>query len=211
MIAGAVALPGILANLAPALNHYGYFAVIGLIFLEDFGVPVPGETILLAAAVYAGAGQLNPILVGVLALIGAVAGDNVGYLIGHLIDRTALIRYGRFVFLTEDRLARVEHFFDHHGGKIIIFARFIEGLRQANGIVAGLTGMKWPRFFLFNCVGALLWVSCWMAVGLAAGSHLTTIYKDITRYSLFVGLVALIVAIGIILFHRNRRQRVSTT
>ncbi|MEU1299769.1 DedA family protein [Streptomyces shenzhenensis] len=75
-------LPGVFADLAPLLNHWGYAAVAGLLFLEDFGVPVPGETVLIAAAVYAGAGQLNVVAVAVIAFLAAVCGDNIGYVIG---------------------------------------------------------------------------------------------------------------------------------
>lgn len=207
MLATAVQLPGILAHLGPLLNHYGYFAVGGLIFLEDFGVPVPGETILLAAAVYAGAGQLNPVLVGVIALVAAIAGDNVGYLIGHLLERRVLLRYGKYVMLTEERLSKAETFFEHHGGKVIVVARFVEGLRQANGIVAGLIGMKWLRFFLFNSIGALLWVTCWLTIGVSAGGHITAIYNGITHYSLIAAGVAVFIIIVLVVLHRRKRTR----
>src|SRR3984957_17457851 len=105
-----VVLPGIFKSLAPTLDHYGYFAVGGLVFLEDFGVPVPGETVLIAAAIYAGAGRLNTVLVGVIALAAAIAGDNVGFAIGHFAGRTVVARYGRYVMLTEARLAKAEEF-----------------------------------------------------------------------------------------------------
>ena len=84
MTVSAQPLPGLLAHLAPVLDHYGYLAVGGFITLEDFGVPVPGETILIAAAVYAGAGRLNIVAVGLIAILGAVVGDNIGYAVGLL-------------------------------------------------------------------------------------------------------------------------------
>jgi len=207
MFATTVQLPGILANLGPTLDHYGYLAVGGFVFLEDFGVPVPGETILLAAAVYAGAGVLNPVLVGIIAVFAAIIGDNVGFGIGHVAERKVILRYGRFVFITPDRLLRAENFFEHQGGKVIIVARFVEGLRQANGIIAGLTGMRWIRFLMFNSIGAVLWVGCWLTIGVAAGGHIATIYKEITRYSLVAAGVAVIGLIAYILVHRSRRRR----
>ncbi|HUY07103.1 MAG TPA: DedA family protein [Acidimicrobiales bacterium] len=206
MLATTVQLPGILAHLGPTLDHYGYLAVAGFIFLEDFGVPVPGETILLAAAVYAGAGALNPVLVGIIAVMSAIAGDNVGFAIGHLAERRVILKYGKVVFLTEDRLARAEDFFAHQGGKIIIVARFVEGLRQANGIIAGLTGMRWLRFLMYNSIGALLWVGCWLTIGVTAGVHITTIYRVITRYSLIAVGLAVILGIAYLLVHRARHR-----
>lgn len=149
-------LPGVLHGLEPALNQYGYLAVVGLVLIEDFGVPVPGETILILAAVYAGSGRLNIALVGLLAFCGAALGDNIGFAIGHFGGRRLVDRYGRYVFLTRERLDRATSFFERHGGRIIVVARFIEGLRQANGIIAGTSGMRWARFLLFNAIGAAL-------------------------------------------------------
>ncbi|MBV9792606.1 MAG: DedA family protein [Actinobacteria bacterium] len=192
------ALPGIFGTLAPILNHYGYFAVGGLVLVEDFGIPVPGETILIAASLYAGAGRLNVVAVGVIAWICAVLGDNIGFLIGHFGGRRLALKYGKYIFLTSKRLDQAEHFFEHHGGKIIVAARFIEGLRQANGIVAGITGMHWKRFIPFNALGAALWVGLWVSVGYLAGNHITTIYEQITRYSLYVLIALAVVVVGFI-------------
>jgi membrane protein DedA with SNARE-associated domain len=136
------ALPGIFGSLAPILGSYGYLAVGGLVFLEDFGIPVPGETILIAAAVYACAGQLDIALVVLIGILAAVAEDNVGFAIGHFGGRPLVLRFGRYVFLTEERLDKAETFFARHGGKVVTIARFVEGLRQANGIVAGRAELR---------------------------------------------------------------------
>lgn len=208
MFASTVVLPGVLAHLGPTLDHYGYAAVATLVFLEDFGVPVPGETILLAGAVYAGAGVLNPVLVGLVALAGAIIGDNVGYAIGHLVERRFVVRFGRYVMLTEERIERAERFFEHHGGKIIVIARFVEGLRQANGIIAGLTLLPWRRFLFFNAIGAVLWVACWLTVGVTAGNHIDAVYHGITSYSLYAVGVVILVLVGIVVRRRVRSRRV---
>lgn len=204
----ATPLPGVLASLAPVLDHYGYLAVAGLVFLEDFGVPVPGETVLIAAAVYAGAGRLSLPVVIVLGFVGAVLGDNVGYLIGHLGGRRLVLRFGRGVRLTAERLDRAEGFFRRHGGKVIVVARFIEGLRQANGIVAGVTSMPWRSFLAFNALGAALWVGTWTSVGYLAGNHINAIYRAITRYSLLAAAVAA-VALAVWVVVRRRRHSAS--
>ena len=208
-MSAAPELPGFLGSLAPILNHYGYLAVAGLVLVEDFGIPVPGETILIAASLYAGAGRLNVVAVGVIAWVCAVLGDNIGFLIGHFGGRRLALKYGKYVFLTAGRLDKAENFFEHHGGKIIVAARFIEGLRQANGIVAGITGMHWKRFIPFNALGAALWVGLWVSLGYLAGNHITTIYEQITRYSLYV-LIVLAVAVAALIGWRVRhhlRQR----
>lgn len=187
-------LPGVFAALAPVLDHYGYLAVGVLLFLEDFGVPAPGETVLIAAAVYAGAGRLNLALVVAVGVLAAIAGDNVGYAIGRYGGRRLVERYGRYVGLTATRVQAAEGFFTRHGGKIIVVARFVEGLRQANGIIAGLSGMPWPRFLGFNVIGALLWVGLWTALGDLAGTHIDVIYAELRRYELYL-LAALAVLV----------------
>jgi membrane protein DedA with SNARE-associated domain len=191
-------LPGVLHSLEPTLNHYGYLAVFGLVALEDFGVPVPGETVLILGAVYAGAGRLNIVLVCLLGFLGAVLGDNIGFAIGHFGGRRLVERWGRYVFLTPERLDKATGFFERHGGKIIIVARFIEGLRQANGIIAGTTGMHWARFLLFNAIGAALWVAVWTSIGYFSGSHINAIYDAATRYSAYLAIAAGVLIVGFI-------------
>ena len=202
-------LPGLLASLAPVLDHYGYLAVGGFITLEDFGVPLPGETILIAASVYAGAGKLNVVAVGLIGFVAAVVGDNIGFLIGHFGGRALVLRYGKYVMLTSERYDKAEHFFERYGGVVVTFARFVEGLRQANGIVAGTIGMHWLRFIAFNALGAALWVGVWVSVGYLAGGHITTIYNAVTRYSLYVLIALAVVAAAWIIraVIRARRRR----
>lgn len=199
-------LPGLLAHLAPVLDQFGYLAVGGFVLLEDFGVPVPGETILIAAAVYAGAGRLNIVAVVIIAFAAAVVGDNIGYAIGFFGGRQLVLRYGRYVFITSERLDKAEQFFRRYGGVVVAGARFIEGLRQANGIVAGITRMAWPRFLVFNALGAALWVGVWTSIGYLAGSHITAIYNAITRYSLYV-LIALAAAVAALIIRTVIRRR----
>src|SRR5215469_13282376 len=134
-------LPGFLATLAGPLEQYGLWAIFVLVLLEDFGIPVPGETVLIAGAIFAGSGRLNIVAVGVVGFVAAVAGDNIGYAIGRFGGRRLVDRWGKYVFLTSERLDKAEAFFDRQGAKIITIARFVEGLRQANGIIAGITEM----------------------------------------------------------------------
>jgi membrane protein DedA with SNARE-associated domain len=203
---GAQPLPGLLAHLAPVLDHYGYLAVGGFITLEDFGVPVPGETILIAAAVYAGAGRLNIIAVALIAFLGAVIGDNIGYAVGFFGGRRLVLRFGRYVGLTSARLDKAEGFFGRYGGAIVAGARFIEGLRQANGIVAGTSRMPWPRFAAFNALGAALWVGVWASVGYLAGGDITAIYNAVSRYSLYL-LIALVLAAAALIIRAAVRRK----
>src|SRR6185437_8490125 len=200
-------LPGFLNSLAGPLDHYGYWAVLVLVMIEDFGIPVPGETVLIAASVYAGVGRLNVVAVGLIGFAAAVAGDNIGFAIGHYGGRALVLRWGRYVRLTEERLGKAEAFFDRHGAWIITVARFIEVLRQANGIVAGVAGMRWLRFLAFNALGAALWVGTWVSLGYLAGSHIDTIYHYITRYSFYLLIALAVLAVGYIVWRVLRKRR----
>lgn len=191
------------------MDNYGYLAVAGFVLLEDFGVPVPGETILILGAVYAGTGRLNIFLVGLIGFLAAVIGDNIGFAIGHFGGRRLVERYGRYILLTPERLDKATGFFERHGGKIVVAARFIEGLRQANGIIAGITGMHWAKFLGFNALGAALWVGLWTSIGYFSGSHIDTIYNAATRYSTYLA-VAVAVLILAYIARRLWKRRQST-
>ncbi|HEY1835584.1 MAG TPA: DedA family protein [Candidatus Saccharimonadales bacterium] len=197
-------VPAFINALAPVVNQYGYLAVGGLITLEDFGVPAPGETVLIAAAFFAGLdGHLNIFLVALVAFVGAVIGDNIGFAIGQYGGHPLAERFGKYVFLTPARIAKVETFFSRHGGKVVAIARFVEGLRQANGIIAGLSEMRWPKFLAFNVLGAALWVSLWSTVGYFGGSHIGTFL----RYQLYLTIAvaaALVLFIAYKLLHRRK-------
>ena len=188
-------LPGVLHSLEPALDRYGYLAVAGFVMIEDFGVPVPGETILILGAVYAGTGRLNVFAVALVGFVAAVLGDNIGFAIGHFGGRPLIERYGRYVLITRERLDKATIFFERQGAKVVVAARFVEGLRQANGIIAGISGMHWLRFLIFNAIGAALWVAVWTSVGYLSGSHIDTIYSTATRYDAYlaIGVGALII------------------
>lgn len=199
-------LPGVFGDMQPLLEHYGYLAVGGFVLLEDFGVPVPGETMLIAAAVFAGSGHMNIALVIVVAVAGAVIGDNIGFAVGHFGGRPLVERFGRYVFLTPARLDQAEEYFNDHGGKIVTIARFIEGLRQLNGLLAGIVGMHWAKFLGFNALGAVLWVCTWSALGFFAGENIVEIYAAFERYKWYV-IAAIVVIVAVLVTRRVRRRR----
>jgi membrane protein DedA with SNARE-associated domain len=205
-------LPGVLHSLEPTLNRFGYLA-LGLVFLEDFGVPVPGETVLIISAVYAGTGRLSIWLVALIAFLAAILGDNVGFGIGHFGGRPLAERYGKYILLTPERLDKTASFFDRHGGKVIVIARFVEGLRQANGIIAGITGMHWRKFLPFNMLGAALWVGVWVSIGYFSGSNIDSIYRTATRYQAFFAIAVGLLIVAWIVWRvwKHRRERRAKT
>lgn len=199
-------LPGPLAQLAPLLEEHGYLAVGVLVCLDNGGVPAPGQTILVAAAVYAGTGRLDFAAVLAVAVTAAVVGDCLGYLAGRAGGHAFVTRWGRYVLLTPARLARAEEFFARHGGAVVTWARFVDVLRQTNGIIAGTAGMPWWRFLAFNVLGAVLWTGVWGGLGYAAGAHIGAVYAAVARSQILLTAVLGVLAAGLVIRYPTRRR-----
>lgn len=202
---GSKPLPGVFGKLEPTLEHYGYLAVGGVLLLENIGLPLPGETILIAASLYAATGKLNIVLVAIIAIIASSAGSAIGYAIGVYGGRPLAERYGKYVFLTSERLDKTEEFFKRRGWAVVMLGRFVEGVRQAAGVIAGISEMNFWRFLSFTVLGATLWVATWTTVGEVAGDHVTTI----SHYATYVaeGIGVLIVLLIVRAVVRSRRKR----
>lgn len=176
-----------------SLQEYGYWGVALAIGLESMGIPVPGETALVGAALYAGKTQaLNIWVLIAFASAGEIIGDNIGYWIGRELGFRVLRRYGRYIGLTESRIKLGQYLFQRHGGKIVFFGRFIALLRSLAALMAGLNQMSWPRFLVFNAAGAILWATCY---GLAA----FYLGKQIEAFTGPVGLALLLAGVIIVL------------
>ncbi len=179
----------------PYLEHYGYWTVFGAILLEDFGVPMPGETLLIAGALLAAQGDLSILPLLLVAWTGAVIGDNIGYAIGRFGGHRLVLRYGRYLWITPARLQGVHDFFQRYGGRVVVAARFFALLRQLNGIVAGISDMNWWRFLAYNILGAALWVSFWGLLAYGLGAHLTEFLTALKQVELYL-IVVIGVAVG---------------
>jgi undecaprenyl-diphosphatase len=188
--------------LADLFARYGYAVVFAGVFLENTGLPVPGETVLLAGGALAHAGHLSLGWVIVFAIVAAVAGDNLGFLIGRRGGRQIAVRYGGRVGLTAQRLQEFDRFFERHGPKTVFVARFITGLRVVCAVLAGGSGMSWSTFVLFNATGAVVW-SCTIAF---AGYSLAYSWDTLERWVGGVGLAGLaaVIVIGIVSLLRAR-------
>jgi len=147
------------AVVEPYIAHYGAIAVFFMIYLESFGMPLPGETGVIAAALLAAKGELSIFAVYPAVLFGAILGDSTGYVIGRLGGRALLRRFGPYIKLTPDKLSAMEDRFRTSGPWLVVVARFLPVLRQLNGLVAGSLAMPWPHFLLAQATGAVLWTS----------------------------------------------------
>lgn len=199
-------LPGLFNRFSGTLHHYGYAAVAVFLLVENLGVPLPGQLVLIAAALYAANGGLNIFLVAVVGVAASVAGSALGYLVGLYGGRPLAERFGKYVFLTPERLDKTEEFFAHRGWLVALLGRFVEGVRQATAVIAGISDMTFKRFMTFTTAGAVIWVGVWATVGDVAGDHITTISKYTGYAAAVLGVLALLFIVRAVAKSRRRRH-----
>jgi membrane protein DedA with SNARE-associated domain len=186
--------------------HYGYWAVGAALLLENTGVPVPGETILLLASFLAfSRHELQLPYIILIGVCAATLGDNLGYAIGYRGGRPLLDRYRNVFRIKPETIERGERLFAQYGAITIFFSRFIFGLRVIAGPLAGVLRMPWKRFALFNFLGALVWVSVIAGVGYKFGKHWDQLLLFLDRLN--IGVVAA-AALAILVLWRWRRTQV---
>ena len=186
--------------------RYGYAVVFAGVFLENTGVPVPGETALLAGAALAHFGRLR--LAGVIAtaIVAAILGDNLGFLIGRRAGRGIAERHGWRIGLTRHRLQLFDRFFTRHGAKTVFIARFITGLRVFGAFLAGASELPWGIFLFYNASGAVVWSITIGLVGYALGHSWERLERLIGRTGL-IGLGAIAILIAMAVIRARRREQ----
>jgi membrane protein DedA with SNARE-associated domain len=186
------------------IEDYGLVFLFGIVCLESAGAWLPGETALIAAAIYASNGHLSITGVIVVAAAGAIIGDNIGYWLGREGGRRLLYRYAILARFADRVMPPAERFFKRHGGKAVFFARFFGGVRVTGAWMAGITRMTWWRFLFWNAAGGIVWA---VGVSLIAfyGGHAAA--NLIEEYGLYGGIaVVVIVAVGLFGLHVLRRR-----
>jgi membrane protein DedA with SNARE-associated domain/membrane-associated phospholipid phosphatase len=175
------------------IEHYGYLVILFGVMLESTGVPLPGETILLASGVLVQRGHLDLGDVIAFGILGAVLGDQIGYWVGREGGRPFVLRWGRYVFITPQRLGRAEAFFDRHGGKAVFLARFFSGLRVFGALVAGISRMRWGTFLIYNALGGAVWATAVVLLGYFLGSSIGLVERWLGRATLVLALMLAVV------------------
>jgi|SRR5579862_1156161 len=189
-----------------AVVQYGYWAVAVALLLENAGVPVPGETILLLASFLAYSEhnlQLRWIIV--VGTIAATLGDNLGFALGFYGGRPLLVRYQSFFRIKNETVARGENLFARFGAVTIFFARFVFGMRIIAGPMAGVLRMPWRKFLVYNFLGAAMWVTAISSAGYLFGRHFGRLERDIRRFDVAV-VVLVFLALGF-WWWRSRRGK----
>src|SRR5713226_6489770 len=193
------------ADLQHFLSTYGYWAVFFFVAIESTGIPFPGETMLLLAAIDTGiTHQLSILLVIVAAASGAILGDNIGFWVGREGGFRLLRRYGRYIHLNESRLKVGLYLFRKHGGKVVFFGRFVAVLRAWAAFLAGTNRMPWPSFLLFNALGGITWATVYGLGGYFLGENIHRLAGPVGTITIV--LATLIIIASLVLVWRNEQQ-----
>jgi len=189
-------------NVNHLLDTYGYLAVFLLVGAESLGIPLPGETILVAAGIYAGGThKLSIWAIFGVAAAAAIVGDNVGFWIGDKGGYRLVRRYGHYVRVDQHKLKIARLLFQRHGGKVVFFGRFVSVLRTYAAFLAGTNRMAWRRFLLYNAAGGILWAALYAFGSYAAGA---TFKRLSTPIDIAFGIVAVgAVVVGVLLVRRR--------
>jgi membrane protein DedA with SNARE-associated domain len=187
------------------ISAYGYWAVMLFVGVESIGIPFPGETMLLAAAIYAGTTHnLDIALVIAAASAGAVLGDNIGFWFGREFGYELLLRYGRYFHFDQTKMKLGMYLFRKHGGKVVFFGRFVAVLRAFAALLAGINQMDWRRFLLFNVAGGVVWATVIGLAGYNLGKQARHLLGTAGIIILVVAAILLLAAF--IAIRRNERR-----
>lgn len=187
------------------VSTYGYWAVMLFVGIESIGIPFPGETMLLAAAIYAGTTHnLDIALVIAAASAGAVLGDNIGFWFGREFGYELVLRYGRYIHLDQAKMKLGMYLFLKHGGKVVFFGRFVAVLRTFAALLAGVNQMDWRRFLAFNLAGGVAWATILGVAGFIFGRQARHLLGAAGLVILFVAAILLVAAF--IAVRRNQRR-----
>lgn len=185
--------------------EYGYAVVFFGVLLENTGLPVPGETVLLAGGAMAQFGRLSLEWVIATAIAGAILGDNLGFFIGRHGGRVLAERYGSRFGLSDRRLAEFDRFFARYGARTVFIARFITGLRVVGAVLAGASGLRWATFLFYNATGAIVWSIAVAIAGYLLAYSWDTLERLVGGFGLaaFV-LFVLVLVVGVIRARHTR-------
>lgn len=193
-----------MARVRPLLHRYGYPALFLSVMVEGFGVIAPGQSFLIVAALSAAQGNLNIVWVMIWAFGAAVLGNSLGYLLGRWGGRPLLAKFK----VRQDRLARLEGYFGRYGRGVVLIARFFDGLRQLNGMVAGLLKMPWGVFTTVNVLGAVLWTGVWGLGAFFLGKEIHTCHGACGRLEPWVAAFSLLACLALLVYlFRHRRPK----
>lgn len=190
-----------LARVQPYIKRYGYWAAAAAVLLEGLGIPTPGQTLLIAGAVEAVEGRMNLAVLFFLVTAAAVLGNSMGYVIGRWAGRPVLTR----LKVNLQRQQRLEELFKRYGGLLVLLGRFVDGLRQLNGIVSGTMKMPWGVFTAYNVAGACLWTGAWVLGTYYLGKriHYIAAFFHHHRALLYMIAAALVLTFLAYLFRRR--------
>ena len=189
------------------LATYGYVAIAVIIGLESLGLPLPGESTLVLAALYASRHEHSIAGIIAAAATGAILGDNIGYWIGREFGYRLLLRYGSYIGLSTSKIKLGQYLFSLHGGKVVFFGRFVALLRALAALLAGTNGMPWPRFFAFNAAGGVVWAAIFGFGAYTLGEGFTHLQGRLAIAGIVLGVLGIVGGLWFVRRHEAALMR----
>jgi membrane protein DedA with SNARE-associated domain len=186
------------------ITQYGYLAIFSLLVFGIVGLPIPDETLLTFSGYLLYKGHLSAPLAFATALVGSASGITISYQLGRLFGHTLLVRYGKYLHLTPQRIAAAHKWFERIGHWALTFGYFIPGVRHVTAYAAGMSDVRPPQFALFAYSGATLWVAAFLSLGYFLGERWEAVEKNVERYLLGVAIAIAILAAGYLVWRKLR-------
>ncbi|WP_442602340.1 DedA family protein [Paenibacillus sp. KN14-4R] len=188
-------------------EHYGYLVLILGLFAESIALPFPGELAMAISGHMTTVANMNIILIIVYSYAGAIIGTAITYVIGYKLGKPFFEKYGRFVFLNEERIVKLTQWFDRYGNKLILVSYFIPGLRHFTGYVSGILRVRVSTFFFYNSMGGFVWVMTYVMIGKIFGAQIEQLLHMVTKYSI-VAIVVLVAGVVIGMYFKQNKQKI---
>ncbi|MCR8642813.1 DedA family protein [Paenibacillus sp. N1-5-1-14] len=189
-------------------EQYGYLVLILGLFAESIALPFPGELAMAISGHMSTIAEMNITMVIVYSYVGAIIGTAVTYMIGYKLGTPFVAKYGKYVFLKQERVEKLSKWFDRYGNKLILISYFVPGLRHFTGYVSGILKVPARTFFIYNCIGGFVWVMLYTMIGLIFGAKFEQLLHLVSRYSILaIGIAA--IGVGIFLYVKHNRQRIA--
>lgn len=192
------------------IAQYGYMVVALSVAGESVGLPFPGETVLLTAAAFAGRGHLSIVGVIIASAVGITCGGPGGYWIGHTAGQKVVVRYGRWAGLTPERLDRTRQFFVRYGARAVMVGRFLPIIRTLASIVAGISDMPFPQFFVYNAIAGIVWSVLFGLLGFEFARDLPRLENRIGEAGIIALIVFGVALVGFLIWRHFRREKPAT-
>lgn len=197
-----------MSHITLLLNNYGYLVLFVALMLQLIAFPIPGETMMTYCGFLVFQGKLNLVISIIVATLGVIAGITISYFLGRILGHKFLEKYGSYIHLRPERIAKTTESFEKYGNGLLIGALFIPGVRHITGYYCGITKFHYKRFAINAYIGALIWTGTFILLGNTLGANWHKFYGSITTYLIIAGVI-LTMALICIYIYRNHKYKIT--